>query len=96
MRPDPDARRTSTREYHLPMEGRPPQINTQQIPVGRGVGAGVLIAILLIGLFLDLPGVRGTAIGGATIGLLIAAVLIAWRRRAIGHPTRPTLGILHP
>jgi hypothetical protein len=40
------------------------QINTQRIPVGSGIGAALLIVILLVGLFLDLPGVRGTAIGG--------------------------------
>jgi hypothetical protein len=78
------------------MEDKPPQINMQRIPVGRGLGAGVLIAILLTGLFLDLPGVRGTTIGGAAIGLLIAAALIGWRRRAMGRPTRAPLGILHP
>jgi hypothetical protein len=77
------------------MDERQPQINMQHIPVGRSFGAGVLIAILLTGLFLDLPGIRTTAIGGAAIGLLIAAVLIVWRRRAIGRAPHPTLGILH-
>lgn len=69
------------------------QINTQRIPVGSGVGAAVLIAILLLGMFLDLPGVRGTALGGAFIGLLLAAALILLRRRTAGRQPGPTLGI---
>ena len=69
------------------------QINTQRIPVGSGIGAALLIVILLVGLFLDLPGVRGTAIGGGAIGLLFAASLIWWRRRKAGRQLHPTLGI---
>jgi hypothetical protein len=69
------------------------QINTQRIPVGSSIGAALLIVILLVGLFFDLPGVRGTALGGGAIGLLLAATLIAWRRRNAGRPPRATLGI---
>ena len=69
------------------------QINTQKIPVGSGIGAAVLIAIILAGLFVDLPGVRGTAIGGGAIGLLLAWLLIRWRRRTVGSNLHPTLGI---
>ena len=69
------------------------QINTQRIPVGRGVGAALLIVIILVGMFLDLPGVRGTALGGGAIGLLLAAVLIWRRRRNAGNVPPPTLGI---
>ena len=69
------------------------QINMQRIPVGSSVGAAALIAILLLGMFLDLPGVRGTAIGGGAIGLLLAGVLIGWRRRKAGSQPHPTLGI---
>jgi hypothetical protein len=57
------------------------QINMQSIPVGSGFGAAALIVIVLTGLFLDLPGVRGTAIGGAAAGVLFAGILIWWRRR---------------
>ena len=69
------------------------QINMQRIPVGSSVGAAMLIAILLLGLFLDLPGVRITAIGGGAIGLVLAGALIAWRRRRAGNQPHPTLGI---
>ena len=69
------------------------QINTQRIPVGSSIGAALLIVIVLVGLFLDLPGVRGPAVGGGAIGLLLAAALIGWRRRKAGRPSRETLGI---
>ena len=38
------------------------------IPVGSGFGAAVLIGIVLIGMFLDLPGLRGTVVGGVQSG----------------------------
>ena len=69
------------------------QINTQRIPVGSSIGAALLIAIVLLGLFFDLPSVRGTALGGSAIGLLLATALIAWRRRKAGRQPHPTLGI---
>ena len=69
------------------------QINTQRIPVGGSIGAAVLIAIVLLGLFLDLPGVRTTAIGGGAVGLLFAIVLIRWRRRTVGSQPRSTFDI---
>jgi hypothetical protein len=69
------------------------QINMQHIPVGSSVGRAVLIAILLLGLFLDLPGVRGTAIGGGAPGLLLGVVLIYWRGRKVANQPHPTLGI---
>lgn len=72
---------------------RPVQITTQRIPVGSSVGAAVLIAVVLVGLFLDLPGVRGTAIVGGGLGLLFAGALIAARRRHAGRTPNPTLGI---
>jgi membrane associated rhomboid family serine protease len=69
------------------------QINTQRIPVGSSVGALVLIVVVLVGMFLDLPGVRGTAVGGSAAGLLLGAVFIWRRRRTAGQPPDPTLGI---
>jgi hypothetical protein len=69
------------------------QINTQRIPVGSSMGAAALIAIVLLGMFLDLPGVRWTALGGGTVGLVFAAGLIWRRRRHAGDPPHPTLGV---
>jgi hypothetical protein len=68
------------------------QINTQSIPVGSSMGAALLIVVLLVGLFLDLPGVRGTAVGGG-VGVLLGAALIWRRRRNVGRQPQSTLGI---
>ncbi len=56
------------------------EISMHKIPVGGSLGAAALIAILLVGMFLDLPGIRATAIGGIVVGLVIAVALIRWRR----------------
>ena len=56
-------------------------INIQRIPVGSSIGAAVLIVILLAGLFLDLPGLRGTVVWSASIGLVLGVALIWWRSR---------------
>lgn len=69
------------------------QINMQRIPVGSSMGAALLIVIVLVGMFLGLPGVRTTAMGGGAIGLLLAVALIWWRRRKAGNQPDPTLGI---
>ncbi len=69
------------------------QINTQRIPVGSGFGAAVLIVVVLTGMFLDLPGLRETAVGGGTIGLLLGVALIWRRRRSAGAQPHSTLGI---
>jgi hypothetical protein len=61
------------------------QIDMQRIPVGSSVGAALLIAILLVGMLLDLPRIRGTAIAGGAVGLVLAVALIWWRRRNPGH-----------
>ena len=77
----------------MAVETRNVQINTQKIPVGSSIGAAVLIAIVLLGLFLDLPGVRRTVLAGGGFGLLFALSLIGWRRRTAGERPHPTLDI---
>ena len=73
--------------------GQPVQINIQRVPVGSGIGAALLIAVLLAILLFSLPGLRPTAFWGSSIGVLLAVSLIVWRRRRVGRPPRPTLGI---
>jgi hypothetical protein len=56
------------------------EINIQKIPVGGSLGAAAVIVVLLTVLFLALPGIRPTAIGGIAAGLIFAVALIRWRR----------------
>ncbi len=55
------------------------QITMHRIPVGSGPGAAVLIAILLAGMYAELPGVRPAVWAGAA-GIAFALALIWWRR----------------
>jgi hypothetical protein len=66
------------------------RIDMQRIPVGSSIGAALLIVILLIGMFVELPRVRGTAIAGGAVGLPLAAALIWWRRRNAGNQPSDT------
>jgi hypothetical protein len=65
----------------MPDDKRNVQIDMQRIPVGSSIGAAVLIAMLMVGMFLDLPGIRGVAVAGGAVGVLFGLGLIAWRRR---------------
>jgi hypothetical protein len=56
------------------------EISMHKIPVGGGIGSAAVIVILLTVLFLALPGIRATAIGGIAAGLIFAVALIRWRR----------------
>ncbi|HJU72204.1 MAG TPA: hypothetical protein VJ717_00550 [Gemmatimonadaceae bacterium] len=72
---------------------QPVEINTQRVPVGNSIGAAVLIVILLAMLLFSLPGLRPTAFWGSSIGIVLGVSLIVWRRRRVGRPPHPTLGI---
>jgi hypothetical protein len=64
------------------------QINIQKIPVGSGIGAGLLIAVLLLGMAFELPAVRTWAIAGLTIALIVGVSLILWRRHGLPDHSR--------
>lgn len=57
-----------------------PGINSAKIPITGGIGAGLLIVILLSGALHDLPLLRVLALPGIVAGLLFAVVLRYWRR----------------
>jgi hypothetical protein len=57
-----------------------PRIDSSKIPIAGGMGAGILILILLTGALHDLPLLRVMAIPGILAGLVLAAVLRYWRR----------------
>ena len=69
----------------MPEPASTPTIDIQRIPVGRSIGAAALIAILLIAMFIDLPGVRATVVWGGAIGIALGIALILWRRPREGR-----------
>jgi hypothetical protein len=58
------------------------RITMHSIPVGSGPGAAMLIAVLLIGMAVELP--MQPALWGMGAGLLGGLALIAWRRHTGG------------
>lgn len=60
---------------------RDPQINLSKIPVGGGLGALAAIVILLSVMVVELPQLRWLAVYGIGTGLVLAVILILWRRR---------------
>jgi hypothetical protein len=65
------------------------QITMSRIPIRGGIGAFVLIVILVSGVLADLPQLRGRFLGGVVLGLLFAVALIVWRRRTMDAHTLP-------
>jgi hypothetical protein len=65
------------------------QITMSRIPVRGGVGAFVLIVILVAGVLGELPQLRLLYIGAVSLGLLFALALILWRRRTMDSHTLP-------
>ena len=63
----------------MPESNRPSQISMHNIPVGSGLGAAVLIVVLLSGLALELP--MRPALLGMGAGVFGGLALIAFRRR---------------
>jgi len=56
------------------------RIDSSHIPVAGGIGAGILILILMIAVLHDVPYLRRMAIPGLLAGLFFAACLRLWRR----------------
>jgi hypothetical protein len=71
-------------------DARPPtQITMSRIPIRGGIGAFVLIVILVAGVLADLPQLRWIYLGAVAFGLLFALALILWRRRTMDTHTLP-------
>ena len=73
-----------SRSFHhnddmLPSESVDVRINTTNIPIQGGVGAGLIIAFLFTLTLVDLPALRWLALPGLGAGLVVGAVLV-WRR----------------
>jgi hypothetical protein len=56
------------------------RIDSSKIPIRGGIGAGILILILLSGALLELPELRLMAAPGIVGGLVFGAILLLWRR----------------
>jgi len=56
------------------------RIDSSKIPIRGGVGAGILIAILLGGVLIELPEIRLLAALGILAGLVFGGFLVLWRR----------------
>jgi hypothetical protein len=65
------------------------QITMSRIPIRGGVGAFVLIVILIAGVLAELPQLRVPFLGGVALGLLCAVALIIWRRRTMDEHKLP-------
>lgn len=65
------------------------QITMSRIPIRGGIGAFVLIVILVAAVLADLPQLRGPFLGGVGLGLVFAVALILWRRRTMDSHKLP-------
>ena len=57
-----------------------PSINSASIPIRGGIGAAVLIVILLTGVLIALPELRWIALLGMLAGVVFGSVLAWWHR----------------
>jgi hypothetical protein len=69
------------------------RIDSSTIPVRGGIGAGILVAVLLGGVLADLPTLRLLALPGIFGGLLFAVVLRVWRRGEGSASSGTVLGL---
>jgi hypothetical protein len=56
------------------------RIDSSNIPIRGGIGAAILIVILLAGVLIELPELRLVAASGFTLGLIFAVGLRLWGR----------------
>ena len=61
-----------------------------RISIQGGIGAGLLIAVVISSMLAELPMLRAPTLGGLVGGLILAAVLIGWHsRRPLDGRTPP-------
>jgi hypothetical protein len=63
-----------------------------RISVRGGIGAGVLVALLIAAMLADLPLLRGPAVGAIVGGLLFGLGRIFWSRRQKASEASPATG----
>lgn len=69
------------------------RIDSSKIPIGGGLGAGIIILILLSGVLYDLEPLRFLAVPGIFLGLVFAVILRFWRRTHVPASPLITLGL---
>lgn len=57
------------------------EIRIDRIRVRGGIGAAIVIVVLVGAMALDLPGLRIPVLAGILGGVIVGAALIAWHRR---------------
>jgi len=65
-----------------------------RISVRGGLGAGLLVAVLVAAMLADLPPLRGPALGALAGGLIFGVGRILWRRRKAAAVAADTPGTL--
>jgi hypothetical protein len=70
-------------------DDRQQDISMHHIPIRGGIGAAVLIAIIIAAMLVELPQLRWPVLGSAALGLIFAVALILWRRRSLDDQKLP-------
>jgi hypothetical protein len=65
----------------LSHEDQEAEIRIDRVRVRGGIGAAIVIVVLLGAMVLDLPGLRIPVVAGILGGVIVGAALIAWHRR---------------
>jgi ABC-type cobalamin transport system permease subunit len=63
------------------MADTPTPFQISRISIQGGIGAGLLIAVVIGSMLADLPILRAPTLAALLGGLMLAATLIAWHRR---------------
>ena len=63
------------------MADSPTPFQISRISIQGGIGAGLLIAVIIGSMLAELPMLRGPALAALAGGVILAAALFAWHRR---------------
>ena len=63
-----------------PLPEGPAGIRIDRIQISGGIGAGILIVLLLTAVLIGLPELRWLALPGGVAGLAFGGILIMWRK----------------
>ena len=66
-------------------DDRRAEISIDHIPIRGGVGALLLIAVLIAAMLIELPQLRWPTLAGIGAGVVLGGGLILWRRRGVAR-----------